>query len=470
MQQGPGYRSPLDAMKGPREELLYVICIQTNPNPTKSDLLATVDVNPSSPTYSKIIHKTYTERLHDELHHSGWNVCSSCYKVKECCPVPVRNRLVMPSLGSNRVYIVDTETDPRKPKIHKVIEASEIDALNCSALHTSHCLPSGEVMISAMGDANGNGKCDFVLIDACTLKPKGTWIQGNKRPQFNYDFWYQPYHDILVSTEWGIPNVFKKGMKPGDADNYGKSLNFFSYKDRELLQSIDLGKEGTAPLEIRFLHNPKASEGFVGCAVYSKVFRFYLAGDGKWKAEKVIDIPPKKTSNGEFIHGLTSDILISLDDRFLYINNWIHGDIRQYDITDTKNPRLVGQLFLGGKLTKDAKDKVVEDPEGKAPVDPVYVKGRRLLGGPQMMQLSLDGKRLYVSSGLFSPWDRQFYPETIKTGSFLVKVDVNTVTGGLKLDDDFLVDFGEDPSEPLYAHEIRYPGGDCTSDIWLADD
>ena len=42
---------------------------------------------------------------------------------------------------------------------------------------------------------------------------------------------------------------------------------------------------------------------------------------------------------------------------------------------------------------------------------PVYVKGQRLYGSPQMIQLSLDGKRLYVSSSLFSPWDKQFYPE-----------------------------------------------------------
>lgn len=39
--------------------------------------------------------------------------------------------------------------------------------------------------------------------------------------------------------------------------------------------------------------------------------------------------------------------------------------------------------------------------------DPVFVKGKRLQGGPQMMQLSLDGKRLYVTSSLYSPLDKQ---------------------------------------------------------------
>ena len=35
-----------------------------------------------------------------------------------------------------------------------------------------------------------------------------------------------------------------------------------------------------------------------------------------------------------------------MDDKYLYLSNWIHGDIRQYDITDTKNPKLTGQIFL----------------------------------------------------------------------------------------------------------------------------
>lgn len=42
--------------------------------------------------------------------------------------------------------------------------------------------------------------------------------------------------------------------------------------------------------------------------------------------------------------GLITDILISLDDRFLYFSNWLHGDIRQYDITNRRKPQLVGQV------------------------------------------------------------------------------------------------------------------------------
>lgn len=84
-----------------------------------------------------------------------------------------------------------------------------------------------------------------------------------------------------------------------------------------------------------------------------------------------------------------------------------------------------------------------------------------------MIQLSLDGKRLYVTTSLFSPWDNQFYPDIIKKGAQLIQVDVDTENGGLKLNENFLVDFGDLPDGPALAHETRYPGGDCTSDIWI---
>jgi len=88
-------------------------------------------------------------------------------------------------------------------------------------------------------------------------------------------------------------------------------------------------------------------------------------------------------------------------------------------------------------------------------------------GGAQMIQLSLDGKRLYVTTSLYSTWDKAFYPELMKHGSFLLQIDVDNEIGGLKLNEKFSVDFGQEPGGPALAHEMRYPGGDCSSDIWL---
>lgn len=84
-----------------------------------------------------------------------------------------------------------------------------------------------------------------------------------------------------------------------------------------------------------------------------------------------------------------------------------------------------------------------------------------------MIQLSLDGTRLYASNSLFSAWDNQFYPNMAKEGSHILLIDVDNRNGGLSINKDFFVDFGDEPDGPALAHEMRYPGGDCTSDIWV---
>ncbi|XP_041987251.1 selenium-binding protein 2 [Aricia agestis] len=463
--KGPGYKSPLEAFhKGPREQLMYVVCVQ--PDLTKQDYLATVDIDPDSPTYSQVIHRTYTGSSGDELHHSGWNVCSSCHDRADL----KRDLLILPSLHSTKVFVVDVGTEPRKPELYKVIEGSEMRSVNCTFPHTAHCLATGEIMISTMGDKDENGKGDFVLIDAKTLKVTGTWTKG-KTAAFGYDFWYQPYQNVMVASEWGSPIDFKTVFHPthiADKTKYGTSLNVYKWSTRELVQVIDLGPEGCAPLEIRFLHNPKSSQGFVGCAVEANVYRFYKAEDQSWKAEKVIDIPAKrivKDGVESKLNGLISDILISLDDKYLYLSCWLHGDVHQYDISDPEHPRLTAKITLGGQAVNHNL-KVKDEEELK----PVFIKGKRLYGSPQMLQLSLDGKRLYVSSSLYSPWDKQFYPQMTEQGGWMVKLDVDIVNGGMNLDTNFLVDFGSEPNGPVLPHEMRYPGGDCTSDIWLAED
>ncbi len=132
------------------------------------------------------------------------------------------------------------------------------------------------------------------------------------------------------------------------------------------------------------------------------------------------------------------------------INDTIRGDLRQYDVSDPSNPRLTGQVWCGGQLGKSQE-----------------VAGRKLEGGPQMLQLSLDGKRLYVTNSLYSSWDNQFYPKMAEEGSYLLQIDCDTEQGGMKINEDFYVDFGKEPAGPARAHEMRYPGGDVTSDIWI---
>ncbi|XP_077177513.1 methanethiol oxidase-like [Paroedura picta] len=456
-------------MKGPRERLMYVTCClsETDIGPQEPDYLATVDIDPESPMYCKVIHRLPMPFVNDELHRSGWNVNSSSFRD----PTEKQNRLILSCIHSACIYVVDTETDPRAPCFHKVIEPQEVyQKCNLGFLSTIRCVGNGEIMISGLGDPCGNAKGGFVLLDAETFELKGTWERPSHAAPMGLDFWYQPKHNVMISTEGGTPKYFVTGLKQADLGKgrYGYGMNIWDWTSRCILQSINLG-EDSCSMDIRFLHIPDSVHGMVTCMLQGSVYHFYKTKDGSWTAEEVIHIPKKRVSNWMFpeMMAMNSSILISLDDRYLYLSNFLHGDVRQYDITDPHCPKMVGQVFVGGSIPKGGDVIVLEDPELDCQPDPVVIQGRRLYGGPAMLQLSLDGKRLYVTNSFYTPWDKQFYPELIRKGSVMLQIDVDTECGGLCVNQDFLVDFGNEPFGPARAHEMRYPEGDCNSDIWV---
>ena len=85
-----------------------------------------VDVDPASPNYSKIVGGVDMPQLGDELHHYGWNACSSCLCPNAPHPHIERRYLVVPGLRSSRIYIIDTKPDPKSPTIVRVIEPEEV--------------------------------------------------------------------------------------------------------------------------------------------------------------------------------------------------------------------------------------------------------------------------------------------------------------------------------------------------------
>jgi selenium-binding protein 1 len=441
----PTYATIKQAMQSPPETFAFVPAILVGTKTKRPDYLATVDLDPKSKTYSQVVGRLPMPTVGDELHHYGWNACSSCHGERH------RRYLVVPGLGSGNIYIVDA-ADPKQLKLHKKISGEEIaKKTNLSTPHTVHCRADGVIMISMLGDANGDAPGGFLEIDS-KFNIVGRWEKSLDGMNYNYDFWYQPRHNVMISSEWAAPNTVKRGFKLEDvqAGKYGHQLNFWDWSNRRIAQSIDLGEGGLIPLEVRFYHDPDSTHGFVGAALSSAIFHWHKVGD-QWQAEKVVQVKPVETEGWPFpVPGLITDLVLSLDDRFLYFANWLHGDIRQYDISDPARPRLVGQVWLGGVIGHES---ALRRPD--------------VTGGPQMLQLSRDGKRLYVTSSLYSVWDNQFYPEMAERGSWMLAIDCDTQRGGLKLNDRFFVDFGKEPWGPARAHEIRFPGGDCTSDIWV---
>lgn len=441
---GRCYASPAEAMKSPPETLAYIVATYAGTGRDKPDYLAVIDVDPGSKTYSQVIHRVKMPNIGDELHHYGWNACGSCFGQRD------RRYLVIPGLVSNRIHIVDT-ANPREPKLTKVIEPEEVVGKSkMTGPHTVHCLSDGRIMISMLGNEKGDGPGGFLLLNQ-DFEIEGNWASSREGMKLNYDFWYQPRHNVMVSSEWGSPNTVKSGFKLEDvkAGKYGQRLQFWDWDKKRIVQTIDLGEDGMVPLEVRFHHDPESTHGFVGAALSSTIWHWFQDGS-QWNAEKVIEVPPQEVEGWDFpVPGLITDELLSMDDHWLYLSNWLHGDVRQYDVSDPSHPKLTGQIWLGGVLGK-----------------PTAWPEKKLEGGPQMLQLSLDGRRLYVSSSLFSSWDNQFYPKIGQEGSYLLQVDCDTQKGGMTLNKRFLVDFGKEPDGPARAHEVRFLFGDSTSDIW----
>ena len=134
---GPGYASPAEAMKAPREKLLYTVALYIGTGIQKPDYLATIDADPGSPTYSKVISRLEMPGIGDELHHMGWNACSSCHRrCHQGAPLPDRAGRAQLEPAHRRL-----RDRPRKPHLHKVIEGAEIKAQDQSVGTAYRALP-----------------------------------------------------------------------------------------------------------------------------------------------------------------------------------------------------------------------------------------------------------------------------------------------------------------------------------------
>src|SRR5207249_5400641 len=154
-------------------------------------------------------------------------------------------------------------------------------------------------------------------------------------------------------------------------------------------------------------------------------------GNGAWDLKKVIEIPaeaadpeklPPMLKDFKAVPPLVTDINLSLDDKFLYVSCWGTGEFLQYDVSDPFNPKKTGSVRIGGIANRTAHPKKPDQP---------------LAGGPQMVEVSRDGKRIYLLNLLYSSWDEQFY--SVGEGCCIVKPDAYP-EGGMEFDQNFFLE------------------------------
>lgn len=450
------YPSPRMAAKAPAEGLAYVATF--DPTRKVPDALAVVDVNPSSASYSTIVARLELPHPGDELHHFGWNACSSNLCPNAPHPHIERRYLIVPGLRSSRIHVIDTKPDPRNPKLVKVIEPEEVaEKTGYSRPHTVHCGPDG-IYVSALGNAQGDAPGGVFLIDHETFEVLGRW-EVERGPQLlAYDMWWHLGYDTVVTSEWGTPNTVENGLVPELllGAKYGRRLHFWDLHKRKHVQEIDFGPDYQLVFELRPAHDPTKAYGFVNAVISLKdlsasIWTWYRDGD-RWAVKKVIEIPaepaepdllPPLLKGFKAVPPLVTDIDLSVDDRFLYVSCWGTGDLRQYDVSDPFNPKLTGKVRIGGIVAR------ASHPAADRP----------LSGGPQMVEISRDGKRVYFTNSLYGAVDPQFYPDGIE--GWMVKLDAHP-DGGIEFDPNFFVEWPHSHR----PHQIRLEGGDSSSDSY----
>lgn len=452
------YASPKLAMGGPKETFGYVVLL--SPDGKTSDALAVVDLDPASPKFGNVIHKIETPNIGDEFHHFGWSACSSSLYPMSGHPFAERRYLVVPGIRSSRIYIIDTKPDPRAPKIIKILEPEEVKSkTGYSRPHTVHCGPEG-IYVSALGGKGPNGDespAGIFILDCNTFEILGKWEMDRGDQIAHYDFWWNIPQNYMISSEWGLPPLYENGIVPEALmeGKYGHKIHFWDLVKRRHIQSIDLGSNHQMALEIRPAHDPAKNYGFLGVVIDNKnlegsIWTWWREGN-EFHVKKTAVIPPQPADPDKLpdllkpfsaVPPLVTDIDLSLDDRFLYVACWGTGELLQFDVTDPMAPKVSGSVKLGGIAAKTP-----------------HPSGKKFGGGPQMVEISRDGKRVYFTNSLYSTWDPQFYPGEVLNQMVMCHVGEN---GGLTLDPKFIIEF----EKGFHAHQIRLEGGDCSTDSY----
>ena len=451
------YPSPRMAMKAPAETVAYVAAF--DPARREPDAIAVVDVDPGSPSYAKIIANVAMPNVGDELHHFGWNACSSCLCPNAPHPHVERRYLVVPGLRSSRIHVIDTKPYGRKPRIVKVIEPEEVaERAGYTRPHTVHCGPDG-IYVAALGNEEGKEPGGVFLMDHESFDVLGRWEIDRGPQRLAYDAWWHLGHDTLVTSEWGTPDTFENGLVPEIllGAKYGRRLHFWDLHTRKHQQTIDFGAKYQLVFELRPAHDPTKAYGFVNCVISledlsSSIWTWHRDGN-QWAVTKIIDIPaepadpdklPPLLKGFKAVPPLVTDIDLSMDDKFLYVACWGTGEMRQYDVSDPLAPKLTGQVRIGGIVARAT--------------HPGAANGA-LNGGPQMVEISRDGRRIYFTNSLYGAIDDQFYPDGVE--GWMVKLDAKP-EGGIEFDEKFFVAWPKSHR----PHQVRLEGGDCSSDSY----
>jgi selenium-binding protein 1 len=347
----------------------------------ENDFLAVVDVDPKSGHYGKIIATVPTNSSANEAHHFGYTANT--------------DRIFGAGMMSNKMFIYDLKTDSRKPELIRTVD---LNATNYLGPHTMYAVPEG-VLVAMLGKVDGGGPGALVLLDNDgNFKQAWPVVRSDGSPGYMYDVGVKHEMNRAVTSSWAHPGHIKAGDHP---QHSGKDVAVWDWKAKKIVQIQEVDP---APLEVRWMHGPEGRGGFTNCAFGDSVWYWEDADkDGRLEFERVIRLPEKSTP---------ADMRISYDNQFLYVSLWGGGKVQQYNIANPKSPKFVSEVSI---------------PQ------------------PNMMKLSADSRRLYVTNSLLSSLDGD-----VRFGAWLLNVGPE----GMKIDERFKPDFMSFATGPAGPHDM----------------
>lgn len=360
-------QSPYMPMITGEEEYMYVWTLGVEGVGDASDKMVTIDVRSNSPTYGKVIN-SLSVGGRNEAHHAGFNAD--------------RRFLWAGGLDSNRIFIFDVASDPSKPKLAKTIETFVKDTGGAVGPHTFYALP-GRMMISALSNDKDHGgrtalveytdEGQFVATHWIPTQedPRGATLVDGFADGYGYDVRALIRKNVMLSSSFtGWSNYmmdFGKMLQDKEAmKRFGHTVVQWDLHTRKPRRVF---KVPGAPLEIRFGWGPTSNWAFTSTALTSKLWLIYEDDKGVWQAKEVADIgDPSKIP-------LPVDISISSDDKTLWVNTFMDGKTRLFDISDPMKPKQIYEKQIASQVN--------------------------------MVSQSWDGKRVYYTASLLANWDKK---------------------------------------------------------------
>ncbi len=348
-----------------QEDYVYVWTLGVEGLGDEQDKLVTIDVNPKSKTYGKVVN-TLSVGGRNEAHHSGLS--------------DDRHYLWAGGLDSNKIFVFDVHSNPREPKLHKVIRNFVKKTQGLVGPHTFYALP-GRMMISALSNNRDHGgrtglaeyTNDGQFVAAHWMPTdgdlRGADKTGDYADGFGYDIRALPRRNMMLTSSFtGWSNYmmdFGQMLKDQEAmKRFGNTMVVWNLHTRKPKKVLDVPG---APLEIRCAWQPTNNYCFTTTALTSKIWLIYEE-DNDWHAKEVGTIGDPASVP------LPVDISITADDQGLWVQTFMDGKTRFFDISDPFNAKQVYEHVVGSQVN--------------------------------MISQSWDGARLYYTSSLLSRWDK----------------------------------------------------------------